>query len=439
VNIVKAGLLLAFFVLPQFGCSKKEPESKPLTQAQSATPQAIHADSNSGTTGEFHARPLTSYPERVPPLVMSDWLKRHFPLYIPAQGKAPEGWSELESQIQPEACGKCHTSQYHDWKESLHHKGMGPTVLGQLLDMELDAPFLSMTCQRCHAPLAEQIPYLKKGVRNPDFIEGFREKGLTCAACHVRAHMRNGPPPRRPGAETGGPHGGFTIHEEYESPAFCASCHDFEGAGGMHGKLIQETAQEWRRTEFAAQGITCQKCHMPDRKHLWKGIHDPEMTRNAVSIQLEFAPPEGKSDSLSANLSLTNVGAGHRFPTYIEPQIVLYLEQADAKGQPIADTKVEKYIGRKVTEDMETELFDTRLMPGETFHVDYRKPLDPKAKTLLARVEVWPDEAYRLYFIKMLETPNLRPTMPAVITEMEKAIKLDTDSRYLLWEQRTPL
>jgi hypothetical protein len=370
---------------------------------------------------------------------MSEWLRQHFPLYIPAQGKAPEAWSDLEKQIQPEACGKCHERQYNDWKESLHHKGMGSTVLGQLLDMELDAPVLAITCQRCHAPLAEQIPYLEKGVRNPDFVEGFREKGLTCAACHVRAHVRNGPPARRSGTETGGPHNGFQVHTEYESPTFCASCHDFEGAGGMHGKLIQETAQEWRRTEFAAQGITCQNCHMPDRRHLWKGIHDPEMTRKAVSIQLETMPPESPSAPLTATLSLTNVGAGHRLPTYIEPQIVLSLEQLDAKGKPIPNTRAEGIIARKVTEEMDKEVFDTRLMPGETYHLEYRKPMSPKAKTLLARVEVWPDEAYRLYFIKMLATPELRPTMPAVVTEMEKAIKIDTDSRYVLWQKPFPL
>ncbi len=386
-----------------------------------------------------HAKPLSSYPERVAPLEMSQWLRNHFPLYIPPQGKAPEAWSDLEKGIQPEDCGKCHQSQYADWKESLHHKGMGPTVLGQLLDMELDAPVLSITCQRCHAPLAEQIPYLEKGVRNPDFVAGFREKGLTCAACHVRAHQRNGPPPRRPGADTLGPHSGFAVHTEYESPAFCASCHDFEGAGAMHGKLIQETAQEWRRTEFAAKGITCQNCHMPDRKHLWKGIHDSGMVSSAVAIQLAFAPTESNSDTIEAGLDLTNVGAGHRFPTYIEPEVLLILEQTDASHRPIKGTRREGIIARKVTEEMDKEVFDTRLMPGETHHLEYKCARAGRAKFLSARVEVWPDEAYRLYFLKMLSTPALRPAMPAVVENIEKAIKIDTDSRYLLWRKSVSL
>jgi hypothetical protein len=436
-----ASVLLALFLYPLVGCTKDKKD-----QGSNGTPAPVDSlivavpplDTSNAAAG-FHAKPLEAYAERVPPLVISDWLKQHFPLYIPSQGVAPSNWSDLEKRIQPEACGACHQSQYNDWKESLHHKGMGPTVLGQLLDMELDEPLLAISCQRCHAPLSEQIPYLTKGVRNPDFVPGFREKGLTCAACHVRQHTRHGPPPRRPGAETDGPHDGFVIKTEYESPAFCASCHDFEGAGAMHGKLIQETAQEWRRTEFAAKGITCQNCHMPDRRHLWKGIHDSAMVHSAVSIQLETQPPESKADSLVADLNLTNVGAGHRLPTYIEPQILLILEQLDAKGKPIPGTRAEGIIARKVTEEMDKEVFDTRLMPGETFHLNYKKTLHAKAKTLLARVEVWPDEAYRLYFMKMLATPSLRPTMPEVVENMNRAVKLDTDSRYLLWEKKLPI
>ncbi|GEM_PF-1136313 len=419
--------------------SRAATDSSPAGYGGDGWPHAP-GDSGAGASAAgFHAPPLNSYPATVGPLVMSEWLKNHFPIYIPAQGKAPSAWSDLEKDIQPEACGKCHERQYKDWKESLHHKAMSPTVVGQLIDMELDAPMLAITCQRCHAPLAEQVPYFRKGVHNPDFVEGFREKGLTCAGCHVRAHMRNGPPARRPGTESGGPHGGFTVHAEYESPAFCASCHDFEGAGTMHGKLIQETAQEWRRTQYAAQGVSCQNCHMPDRRHLWKGVHDSAMVNSAVSIQLEATPPESKTDSLSAILSLTNVGAGHRLPTYIEPQILLILEQLDAKGKPIPGTRAEGVIARKVTEEMDKEVFDTRLMPGETYRLNYRKTLHPKAKTLLARVEVWPDEAYRLYFLKMLATPELRPQMPQVVGKIEQAIKQDTDSRYLLWERQTAL
>ena len=423
------------------GCSRKEQSvEKPghaaaaLGDSAAVAPAPRSDTASDDATKGYHARPLEQIPPLVPAPIRTPWLQNHFAWYVPPQGKAPEHWSDLEKDIRPEACGACHQQQFADWKNSLHHKAMSPTVLGQLLDMELDAPVLSITCQRCHAPLAEQIPYLEKGVKNPAFQEGLREQGLVCAACHVRGHERFGPPPRKP-KSANAPHGGFTVKEEYESPAFCASCHDFTPGGGMHGKLVQETAEEWRRTPFAVEGKTCQSCHMPDRRHLWKGIHDSAMTASAVSIQAQFSPPDRPGDSLRALITLTNVGAGHRFPTYTEPQIKLIVEQLDKKGKAIEGSYAEGIIARRVTEEMDKELFDTRLLPGETYSLAYSMPRKPGAVSLATRVEVWPDEAYRLYFRKMLDTPALKPEMPAVLKHMEAALKQDTDSRYLLWKK----
>ncbi|MES9944225.1 MAG: hypothetical protein ABW080_04625 [Candidatus Thiodiazotropha sp.] len=32
------------------------------------------------------------------------------------------------------------------------------------------------------------------------------------------------------------------------------------------------------------RGQTCQSCHMPDRAHLFHGIHDPDMVRLGLAI-----------------------------------------------------------------------------------------------------------------------------------------------------------
>jgi hypothetical protein len=430
-----ASLMLALFIYLLDGCTEKKEPEQAKEQPRSAENMATSpTDSESSN----HAKPLEQIPALVPVPEPTEWLLKHFAWYAAPQGTGPVAWSGQEKNIQPEACGSCHQEQYKDWKESLHHKAMGPSVLGQLLDMELDAPILAITCQRCHAPLAEQIPYLEKGKANPIFIPGLREKGLVCAGCHVRNHEHFGPPPRKPKVE-GGPHGGFTIKTEFESPAFCASCHDFKPGGGMHGKLVQETAEEWRRTPFAAEGKTCQSCHMPDRRHLWKGIHDSSMVSSAVSISVGCEASSSSPDSIFGTLTLTNVGAGHRFPTYTEPQVKLIFEQLDAKDMVIQDTHAEGIIARRVTEEMDRELFDTRLLPGETFTFPYRYPKNPRCVKMSARVEVWPDEAYRLYFKKMLATPSLRPEMPAVIESVEAAERQNTDSRYILWERKISL
>ena len=54
-------------------------------------------------------------------------------------------------------------------------------------------------CYACHAPLAEQRPFIRAGAgfeKNPDYDPTLADKGVPCAACHVRGHERFGPPRR---------------------------------------------------------------------------------------------------------------------------------------------------------------------------------------------------------------------------------------------------
>ena len=85
---------------------------------------------------------------------------------------------------------------------------------------------------------------------------------------------------RRRGGEVAedGPHGGFTVSKAFEDSRFCAHCHQFPDDGPrIAGKLQEDTYQQWLASDYARQDAgkqTCQSCHMPDRKHLWRGIHD---------------------------------------------------------------------------------------------------------------------------------------------------------------------
>ncbi len=58
---------------------------------------------------------------------------------------------------------------------------------------------------------------------------------------------------------------------------FCAVCHQFSPDQAINGKLLENTVEGWRQSPQAAAGQTCQSCHMPSRRHLWRGIHDPDM------------------------------------------------------------------------------------------------------------------------------------------------------------------
>ena len=107
---------------------------------------------------------------------------------------------------------------------------------------------------------------------------------------------------------------------------------------------------------------------MPARRHLWRGIHDPDMVRSAI----EFAVGD-EADAVT--LTLRNRGAGHKLPTYVTPRLVVSGETLDSEGQAIPGSRREAVIARAVTLDLSRELFDTRLAPGQSAVFRYPRSL----------------------------------------------------------------
>jgi hypothetical protein len=144
-----------------------------------------------------HAPALDAVPRTVDSPARSEWLVAHQKAPVAPQGPPPPEWSALEASLDPTACGTCHPAQLTDWSQSWHALGMGPGVMGQLVDWDGKNDGLVGQCNRCHAPLSEQYPRLKVGEGdaatwqdNPDYDPAMRAQGLTCAGCHVRGHLR---------------------------------------------------------------------------------------------------------------------------------------------------------------------------------------------------------------------------------------------------------
>ncbi|WP_305792772.1 multiheme c-type cytochrome [Sedimenticola hydrogenitrophicus] len=346
---------------------------------------------------------------------IDSFLDRHWQRPLPLQGEAPAGFSPLESSLDPRACGACHPHQFQDWKDSLHAHAMGPGLLGQLIEMDPANREEHQACLRCHAPLAEQAgevatwiaeghsglaPATPTGVPTGPLFN----QGLICTACHLRAWEIHGPPARNgdESGKTAGPHGGFNPDVAFESSRFCAACHQFESDGfALNGKLLENTFTEWRASPQAAAGQSCQSCHMPDRRHQWRGIHDKDTVLSGVEIGLDGVTATGPT--LSARLSLTNSGVGHHFPTYVTPRVVMEAVQLDADGTLLPQTREERIIARQVSMDLSEELSDTRLAPGGSITLDYRQPRDPQAGSLRLRIRVEPDRFYRDFYQAMLD------------------------------------
>jgi cytochrome c554/c'-like protein len=338
---------------------------------------------------------------------VDSFVARHWRAPLAPQGPAPARYSTLEASLAPESCGTCHPAQLADWRTSTHATSMGPGIVGQLVEMLATDPRAALACQHCHAPLAEQAPLRPDTLAaNPDFDPALRARGIPCAACHVRGHERFGPP-RRDGTLAGGvpretlPHGGVTRTPAYLASEFCRECHQFAPGGyALEGKLLQDTYNEWKASRFAAAGVQCQDCHMPDRRHLWRGIHDPQMVRRGLTIRVvEDAPAPGR---VAARLVVESTGVGHRFPTYVTPIVVLRAELIDGAGRVIAGTREEHRIGREVTLDLERELTDTRLAPGQRAELPYARALEGGAAGARFSVVVYPDAFYTAFFETLL-------------------------------------
>ena len=276
------------------------------------------------------------------------FLERHWRMPIPPQGPAPASFAPLERSLAPRDCGACHPVQYEDWRESIHARSMGPGIAGQLVELARRDPAGARACLVCHAPLTEQSPVTRGAAgleANPAFDPALQQEGVVCATCHVRGHQRFGPPPRAdaqglrvPRAQL--PHNGATYTGAYERAEFCAACHQFGPRGPtLNGKPLENTYEEWRTSPAARRGLACQHCHMPDRRHRWRGIHDPEMVKSGVRVTLALDRARYRpGQRVRATVTVASVNVGHYFPTYVTPQVLVRAVLLGADGQPIAST-----------------------------------------------------------------------------------------------------
>ncbi|HEY7437074.1 MAG TPA: multiheme c-type cytochrome [Methylomirabilota bacterium] len=352
-------------------------------------------------------------PRPIPP-AEERFLERHWRMPIAPQGEAPASFAPLERSLAPRDCGSCHPVQYEDWRGSIHARSMGPGVAGQLVEMARRDPAGARACLVCHAPLAEQSPLVRTAgelAANPAFDPALQREGVVCATCHVRGHQRFGPPPRTgaqgrrvPRAQL--PHNGATYTGAYERAEFCAACHQFGPTGpSLNGKPLENTYEEWRTSPAARRGLACQDCHMPDRRHRWRGIHDPEMVKSGVRVSLALDRARYRpGQRLRATVTVASVNVGHYFPTYVTPQVVVRAVLLGTDGQPIAATAQEGIIGRQAPLDLSREIADTRIPPGGRFVLRYDRGLERPGLALRVTVTVYPDHFYTGFFAALLET-----------------------------------
>lgn len=356
-----------------------------------------------------------------------NWLDSYWFHPLPPQGKAPEGFTDIEESLMPEDCGFCHEKQFKEWSTSRHSMSMGHGVMGQLNYPWLD-PADQISCQNCHAPLYEQYPYINASgsvIKNRKYDRQLRHQGVACAACHVRKQVRYGPPARK-WVEPEAPHGGFVPIKDFSRSEFCKPCHQFnDGERKVNGKLLQDTYNQWKASPAAKEGKSCATCHMPDRSHTFRGVHSQRMVKDGITITLE-------KEINSATLMLENTGTGHKFPTYVTPKITITGKVVLLDGTVVEDTTIEHVIQWKVGLDMKTEYFDTRLDPGEKLRRYFKFPEKYSGNVFEIEIKVYPDEYYTRFFASLaVDKPE------GIDIEMiKKALEATEKSPYTIYKRR---
>ncbi|MFQ5356680.1 MAG: multiheme c-type cytochrome [Mariprofundaceae bacterium] len=354
---------------------------------------------------------------------------------LPAQGSPPAGWPAIWRDLDPQACAKCHQKQFGDWKKSLHARAFSPGLVGQFPGFGVQG---SNSCLNCHAPLAEQKfsrdSQISEALRNLDKPPSLkrlplRHAGVSCASCHVRKWRRHGPPPSgsaKTGQFKGPAHGGFYATRAFEKSQFCAACHQFPQSAAINGKPLENTLEEWKQSRFASEGIQCQNCHMPDRRHEFKGIHDPEMTRSGLKFDVSRTKHGGE-------LTIQSIRIGHAFPTYVTPKILVEAEAVDGDAKILRTWSWD--IIREVAFDGEwQEIRDERLMPGASRRF-LPESVPANAQALIFRVKVIPDYFYKGLYRNLLGS-DLKPE---AANQIRKALDQAGKNDYLLYEKKIKL
>lgn len=335
----------------------------------------------------------------------------------------PEGLASMEA----EACGACHKAIYDEWAVSTHRRAwLGDVQFQEELKKsrgahDPKAGDVGWLCVNCHTPLAAQqdqwVVGLKDGqinrpiyVQNPQFDEAFQEDAITCAGCHVRGGVVYGPY-----GDTQAPHpvkkGDYLLDERV-----CVRCHQAEARYPTQNLgCFFTTGAEWAASPAAAEGKTCQSCHMPEierhvadsfvdrpkrktRRHWFGGSLIPkqpqweaeiaplrEVFGSAVSVALVRI--ERVDGVARAVVAVTNDRAGHSFPTGDpERHAEIVVRVKDAGGEVVGEAR--DHIGTRYQWWPEIKrLTDTRVGAGQTREIAVQVPEAASVGALTVEIE----------------------------------------------------
>lgn len=271
-------------------------------------------------------------------------------------------------------CQKCHSDLTAQWSMSTHagsatnplflaffkgsdHSGAKSAGPGY----KLDFPNSNGNCATCHVPaMALDNPFSA----DPREARGVAREGVFCDLCHKIDASRIDGSGGYPGVLSYkfnrpfdghqlffGPYqdvfpGDDSYHPLYRESRYCAPCHN----GRFWGVEMYSEFREWAESSYATRGIHCQECHMkPDGimtrfaleqeggvarlpetipSHLFSGIGDLSFMQQAIDLSIRT---ELEGDRLNVTATVTNLTAGHHYPTGNPMRNMILLVEASAE------------------------------------------------------------------------------------------------------------
>lgn len=205
-------------------------------------------------------------------------------------------------------CRACHPKQYEEWSRSMHAYAQHSPIFEafNLTLIERTGGTMGTFCTRCHAPIGTMLG--ENGSRRNIHRSRLSMEGVTCVACHrlkrpyYKANVRRALVPGRvQDACMYGPfddavsaeHGSHPSvgSRHLKSAAFCGACHDVTAPTGVR---LEEAYSEWQNSPAAAEGITCQQCHMgpipgvpvpDDRRPLGRAAEVPGVDEEKIPLR----------------------------------------------------------------------------------------------------------------------------------------------------------
>ncbi|MDH3588076.1 MAG: multiheme c-type cytochrome [Gammaproteobacteria bacterium] len=255
-------------------------------------------------------------------------------------------------------CGSCHRDIFKMWRASKHADSVeGAAFLESFRQSQVAwGDDRSRVCLDCHAPMIAETG-------DWELREKVTWEGVSCDVCHSlvdvdlsghgpRMQLEFGPIKRGPiiGAESTGHEVAYSpLHEKSLA---CAPCHEYASADGVP---IMTTFSEWQNSQAAADGTTCQDCHMWRTK---ANIVDPRVKRIERAEVNLHEMPGGRSlhqlvkaldieydlvrtkEGIDVVVRIANV-TGHAVPTGMPSrEIILTVEVAAAETARQIDQRI---------------------------------------------------------------------------------------------------